>query len=408
MADEQQKALAVASLKPELWTASLSEATTIYITDTKGSAQSFKPVFTYPIFGDAESVFGYQDLSILLCFDAVTFYPFLNVKWKEKLQDVDVDPKVKMLEYLPESTVFKDEAKWRDAIDAEQQNFTVPGEIVGEKWEKNGEFYAIYKLNMSDPRAVELQKRLQILVLLFIEAGSYIEYSDPLWDIYVMYRVTDELPEIVGFTTAYNYWKYPGADKFDAGEVQIRKKISQFIILPPYQGQALGRELYSKLFDAWLKDDKIVEIVVEEPNESFDDLRDRADFERLAEQKIDLNTFTIADASAPGWFDKFKASEKLEKRQLQRLLEMVFLWQLKAGVAKDSKKAIRLFVKRRLFEKNKEALVGMDEPTKLDKLHTAYEALEADYYRILEPLEVSGKRKAPDGENGTAKRAKVA
>lgn len=398
-------ALALASLKPEVWTASLNEATTVYITDTKGTAHSFKPAFTYPIFGDAESVFGYQDLSILLCFDSVTFLPFLNVKWSAKLDEVDVDPKEKMMEFLPESTIFKDEMKWRDRIEQEQKDFKIPGEIVGEKWEKNGEVFAIYKLDMTLPQAIELQKRLQILVLLFIEAGSYIEFSDPLWDIYVLYKVTDpSLPEIVGFTTAYNYWRYPGAEKFDAGVVEVRKKISQFIILPLFQGQSLGGEMYQRLIENWLADDRIVEVVVEDPNESFDDLRDRVDFTRLAD-KLDLSNFTIADVTQD-WFDTFKANEKLEKRQFQRLLEMAFLYQTKKNASKDTKKAIRLFVKRRLFEKNKEALTGMDEPTKLDKLQTAYEALESDYYRILEPIEVSVKRKAETEVNG-GKKSKV-
>ncbi|KAM9891850.1 hypothetical protein OXX69_012194, partial [Metschnikowia pulcherrima] len=106
---------AVASLQPELWTASSNEAITIYITDTAGSAQSFQPSFTYPIFGEAETIFGFQDLQIFLCFDAVTFYPFLNVKWAKKLDETDVDPKETLLKLLPESTVYKDELKWRDA-----------------------------------------------------------------------------------------------------------------------------------------------------------------------------------------------------------------------------------------------------------------------------------------------------
>ncbi|GEQ69659.1 hypothetical protein JCM33374_g3332 [Metschnikowia sp. JCM 33374] len=391
---------AIASLQPELWTASSNEAISIYITDTAGSAQSFSPVFTYPIFGEAETIFGYQDLQIFLCFDAVTFLPFLNVKWSQKLDEVDVDPKEKLLEYLPESTVFKDELKWRDSIDAEQKDYQIPGEIVGEPWNKNGETYAIYKLDMSSDRGIELHKRLQILVLLFIEAGTYIEHDDPKWDIYVMYKVTNEkLPEIVGFATAYNYWSYPGAAKFDAGEVQIRKKLSQFIVLPIFQGQLLGADMYAKLYNTWASEDGVLEVVVEDPNESFDDLRDRVDFTRLVETgQIDLDSFSIQTTQQKGFFESFKASQKLEKRQSQRLLEMVLLYQLKHGFAKDSKKEIRLYIKKRLFEKNQEALNGMDEPTRLDKLQTAYLALEDDYYRILEPLKISAKRKATAAE----------
>lgn len=388
--------LAVASLQPEQWTLSLNEAVSIFITDTKGSAQNFKPLFTYPIFGDAESIFGYKDLVIFLCFDSVTFLPFLNVKWSAKLDDVEIDPKAKLLEFLPESTVFKDELKWRDQIDEEQKEFKIPGTQFGDEFTKDGEKYAIFHLDLSSDSGIELHKRLQILVLLFIEAGSYIDFKDPLWDVYVLYKVTDpKLPEVVGFSTAYNYWKYPGAKKFDAGVVETRKKISQFIILPIFQGLSLGGEFYSRLYEQWLLNDLIVEIVVEEPNESFDDLRDRADLTRL-NKKLSIGSLTISEVSGDKWFETFKKQEKLEKRQLLRLLEMIFLKQLKAGAGEDSKKAVRLFIKKRLYEKNKEALAGLDAPTRLDKLQTAYEALESDYYRILEPVKLTLKRANKD------------
>lgn len=385
---------AVAALKPELWTASLNEAISIYITDTKGSASSFKPTFTYPIFGEAESIYGYQNLQIFLCFDAVTFLPFLNVKWTAAMPNVEVDVKAKMLEQLPLSTVYKEEAEWRDQIDIEQKDYQIPGTQVGDDWDHNGGKWAIYRLDLGSDAGLELHKRLQILVLLFIEAGTYIDAADPLWNVYVMYNVSNpKLPEIVGFTTVYNYWTYPGHEKFDAGTVQIRKKISQFVILPIHQGQQLGGQMYAHLYEQWLKDDKILEVVVEDPNESFDDLRDRVDMTRLLNTgHLDLLTLLIETISQKAWFEKFKKEEKLEKRQLQRLLEMALLKQRRDGLGKETAKGVRQFIKRRLYEKNYDALVDMDEPTRLDKLQTAYVALEEDYYRILEPVVVKKRR----------------
>lgn len=381
--------ITAASLSPELWTANSNEALQLFITDTKGLAQSFLPTFTYPIFGDSESIFGFQDLVIFLCFDLVTFLPFLNVKYSNKLkdEDIEVDPKTKLLEVLPKSTVFKDEEKWRDAIDEEQKHFKVPGTKV-DSFEKNGDSYSIYKLDLTSAQGLELHQRLQILVLLFIEAGSYIDASDPLWDIYVLYKTSENLPEIVGFTTVYNYWKYPGFQKFDQGAVETRKKISQFVVLPTFQGKNLGGEFYLRLYNQWLKDDTIVEIVVEDPNESFDDLRDRVDISRLILEKVvDVDSLTVETASDSDWLHRIKNQQKLEKRQLSRLLEMILLYKLKnsGGV---SKKDVRLFIKRRLYEKNREALALLDEPTRLDKLQTAYDSLEQDYYRILEPVKI--------------------
>ncbi|RKP30515.1 acyl-CoA N-acyltransferase [Metschnikowia bicuspidata] len=387
---------AVVALKPELWTVSLNSAMSIYITDTQGSASSFGPAFTYPIFGAAETIFGYQDLQILLCFDAVTFLPFLNVKWSAAMPNVDVDVKEKMLAQLPESTVFKDEALWRDCILEEQQNYEIPGTQMGPSWQSRGETWAVYKLDFASERGLELHKRMQILVLLFIEAGTYIDAHDPLWDVYVLYNTSDPaLPVVAGFTTVYNYWKYPGHVRFDADVVETRKKISQFVILPNYQGQHLGGQLYGHLFEQWLKDDKVVEVVVEDPKESFDDLRDRVDLTRLVGNgHIDLQSISISTVTAPGWFEKFQKEQKLEERQLQRLLEMVFLRQRRDGLGKETAKSVRLFVKRRLYEKNSDALADMDEPTRLDKLQTAYIGLEEDYERVLKPVEFKKRRES--------------
>lgn len=396
---------AVAALKPELWTTSLNDAITIYVTDTKGSARSFKPAFTYPIFGEAERIFGYQGLQIYLCFDAITALPFLNVKWSAVMPNVEVDVKERMMEQLPESTVYKDEAVWRDQIEKEQEDYHIPGSQVGAEWEQNGNSWAIYKIDLLSAAGLELHKRLQILVLLFIEAGTYIDALDPKWDVYVMYNVSDpKLPEIAGFTTVYSYWRYPGHKKFDDGIVEIRKKISQFIVLPIYQGQRLGGQMYSRLYDVWLKDEQIMEIVVEDPSESFDDLRDRVDLTNLiGNGYIDLQNISIDTVTSDGWFEKFQEKLKLEKRQLQRLLEMVFLQQRKDQLGKETALSIRKFNKKRLYEKNRDALVEMDEPTRLDKLQAAYVALEEDYLRVLAPLEFK-KRRDAGGDSSSKKK----
>ena len=45
--------------------------------------------------------------------------------------------------------------------------------------------------------------------------------------------------------------------------------------MPPFHGQGHGTKLYSFLFQNFLADKKVAQVTVEDPNESFDDLRDR-------------------------------------------------------------------------------------------------------------------------------------
>ena len=45
--------------------------------------------------------------------------------------------------------------------------------------------------------------------------------------------------------------------------------------MPPFQGEGHGTNLYTFLFDKFLNHKNVAQITVEDPNESFDDLRDR-------------------------------------------------------------------------------------------------------------------------------------
>jgi len=382
----------ISAFQPEVWTSSSNEALKLFVTDPTG-AINFQPQFTYPIFGDAESIYGYKDLVIYLCFDHFTFYPFLNIKYDKKIPNDDqiVDIKSTMLKYLPTSTIFKDEVKWVDAISEEKTSYKIPGVKLDDFTIKD-EVYSVYKIDLKSSSGVELHKRLQILVLLFIEAGSYIDIEDELWELYVVYKEGDE-PSLVGYATVYNYWKYPGFDKFDKGLVEIRKKISQFIVLPNHQGNGVGGTFYNRLYSIWANDDKVKEIVVEDPNESFDDMRDRSDLVRISR---DINFDEISTAKiTKEWFAATKAALKLETRQLSRLLEMILLHKLKRNTSHDSKKSIRLFIKTRLYNKNREGLVALDEATRKDKLQSAYESLESDYYRILGNIDLTSTNDPP-------------
>ena len=402
MSSSDQKPISAAALQPETWTASSNDALKLFVTN-EDEAINFRPVFTYPIFGDAETIYGYKDLCIFLCFDHYTFKPFLNVKFAEKLDDSDlIDIKETMMKYLPQDTIYKDEIRWVDSIKDEKEKYEIPGEKV-DSFKADNLTYEIYKINLKLAQGLELHKRLQVLVLLYIEAGSFIDAEDELWDVYVLYeRVEGESePSVAGFATAYNYWRYPGSAKFDAGETEVRMKISQFIILPMYQGKGLGQAFYTHLYSYWLTKSDVVEIVVEDPNEAFDDMRDRADLKKLAETDLGFDlSKVVANNIDKVWVDETRKKLKLEKRQFSRLLEMVLLYKLKHHLGNISKPDVRKFIKTRLYKKNKEGLDGLEENDRKDKLQTAYQALEEDYFRILGDVKLGlNKRKVEAGED---------
>ena len=81
----------------------------------------------------------------------------------------------------------------------------------------------------------------------------------------------------VGYTTIYRFFHWPN---------KTRARISQFLILPPFQGQGHGSRLYNQIREMVLQDPNIVDLAVEDPSEEFDDLRDKNDMRYLFKQKV--------------------------------------------------------------------------------------------------------------------------
>lgn len=368
------------SYNPDTYTVSSNEALTVSIEDAKGTF-SFHPKFTYPIFGDSEQIFGFKDLKIQLKFDSITFLPFLKIEYTEKIDGVDIDSEVKdkLMEWLPEDTVIDDELKWEKN---KNEQLNLKTELIN-SYELKGETYNIGKLSVADENTKKILKRIQIFVILFIEAGSYIDLNDTLWDLFL---ITSKTNEIIGFTTTYTYFYFKNSAEFDNWDFTKgypnRKKISQFIIFPPYQSNKHGSVLYDSLIEYWNNDDLVKEVTIEDPNEKFDDLRYRCDFERLYKLgfinnlSLNLNDYNLA-------FYKTNSKKfKLEFQQFKKIIEIGFIYNDK------NLKVARLLIKKRLFDKNKEGLLEFEKSVRNDKLQTAYENIKADYLRIIHSLNI--------------------
>jgi histone acetyltransferase 1 len=81
----------------------------LVVADSGGSktVSTFHPKFTYPIFGDDESIFGYQGLKIQLRYHACDMRPGLQINYDKKFKPVGetsaTDIKAVLEEFLPKS-----------------------------------------------------------------------------------------------------------------------------------------------------------------------------------------------------------------------------------------------------------------------------------------------------------------
>jgi histone acetyltransferase 1 len=244
----------------------------------------------------------------------------------------------------------------------------------------------------------------------------------------------------------------------DASSLPCRSRISQFLILPPFQNSGLGSLLYSSIYEYYLSHPQTVEITVEDPNESFDDLRDLNDLKYLRENEpeflaLRINTSVQVSRKGKGFGGKAKASvvpvgqildlptidslrhrTKLAPRQFQRLVEMHLLSLIPSSIRRSllhenppsglSEKETReweheyrlwgLVVKQRLYRHNRDMLMQLEARERVEKLEEAAGNVELDYGRLLgiakhrarrdveKGLERSGE--GGDGEIGGLKR----
>jgi len=64
----------------------------------------------------------------------------------------------------------------------------MPGTLI-DSYTDNSKRYIVFQSSLKDPETVKLVERLEFLVLLFIEGGSYIDIADDRWQIYILYSI---------------------------------------------------------------------------------------------------------------------------------------------------------------------------------------------------------------------------
>ncbi|KAK9473345.1 acyl-CoA N-acyltransferase [Dipodascopsis tothii] len=444
-------------VRPEEWTSSATDALEIVMADADGAtAAEFKPELTYQIFGRAETVYGYKDLRLKLRFGGPELLPLLETTYADKLEDESAlaelvqsgwedaegsdgsdgegeaadtgsdepDPDRRLRQFLPAETCA-DEATWRGRLRPAAE-FAPPGQRRA-SYERAGATYEIWKAAVTDAGAAELLRRMQILVLLFIEGGSYIDLTDDRWLLYTVYERAASGPRLVGFATVYSYWWFKSSELHDAAEVAAaadffalahRKRISQFLILPPYHRQGHGAALYNALMDEYLADAQVREVTVEDPSQSFDDLRDRCDLLRLARRGVWADAGFGPAPVARAWLERTQEAEKMATRQFVRCVEMAQLSRLDK-TDREAYRQYRLQVKRRLFHHNYDSLATASDVERIAALDSGYQAVEADYHRLVDGLdlagaaaaagvaEAKGKARAADEAAPAAKRPRV-
>jgi len=414
------------------------------------------PEFTYPIFGEDEAIFGYQGLSISLAFAAHNLTPHLTITYDKKFPDQGEvkasDIKEALKDFLP-SAAFSESARESVLEDAKAADFTPPGQKI-HTFKSDENTFEIYCASLSDPKAKQIVENMQILVPLYIEGGTMLElehsWLNARWKLFLMYKVHDDVPattsrfSLAGYGTSFRNFtftdrqnvepqsethvsideviaEWSGTAKSNEHLIDLpcRERLSQFIILPPYQGNGLGSLLYNTMYTELINPPNVIEFTVEDPNEAFDDMRDVCDMAHLvahnqtfADLKINAGISgsklrqdevipidEIVDGKAK---ESIRKTSKIMPRQLARLVEMRTLAKIsrlnrsvsritrKEKASNENDRAFyfwRLYVKERLYLQNRDVLVQLDPEDRVDKLEATLESIQNDYERLLAMVE---------------------
>ena len=302
------------------------------------------------------------------------------------------------------------------------QSFTPPGKLYN-TYTLDGKTYEIWYAPLIDEACKEIIRNVQILILFFIEGGSIIDVDDEIWtnrrwDVYFLYEKTAEYHyTLTGYTTVYRYWFNPPVNPLltppptppvsgfspelvnsqypdnTPDTLPSRARISQFLILPPYQSLGHGGLLYDNIVTHLLAQSHIREITIEDPSEAFENLRDLRDLTRLHKNGTLKALSLPAILKNPKLLETHRIKNKMPNRQFRRIVEIDLLSRIDAKKEPQQEKAFRLFVKERIYKQNRDVLAQLDRLERIDKLDETYVHLADDYLGVLNKFSTG----PPDG-----------
>lgn len=395
-------------------------------------------------------------MEINIALAAHNLRPHLSVSYGKKFPaqgEIEAsDVREPLKDFLPK-VAFTDVSRQKALADPKASEFKPPGDKIESFTTSNGS-YEVWCSSLADPVARNILSGLQILVPMFIEGGTILELEYPWiverWKIFLLYNVTDDVPSgsspyvIAGYATSFQVFTLPErgseletevrshseaeidkyvsawSDDKDSSKSPLtlpsRERISQFILLPSHQGSGTGSRLYLAVYNYLTAPAHIAELTVEDPNESFDDMRDISDllnlrstnstFAELAlpseipKASLEQSAVVPIDTILPSATRRQLAREtKIQPRQLSRLIEMQLLStipRLHRSASRITRRERatnphdrasyfwRLLVKERLYQHNRDALKQLEQAECVEKVESAVESVRADYDRLLE------------------------
>ncbi|KAK7385724.1 hypothetical protein VNO78_31540 [Psophocarpus tetragonolobus] len=274
------------------------DCVTIYLVSSKeefDAPESFviHPVDLNSFFDDDDGkIYGYEGLKITIWVSSISFYAYADITFQSSsdrgkgITDLKSELQTIFAETLVDS---KDEFIKKYLLDNDFVRTNISnGEVLNHKpfkgnicdskehTDSSTTNVEVVRLVAGNMATGQLYSHLIPLTLLLVDGSSPIDVTDSQWELYlVCLKKTEQQGEIqcrlIGFTAVYRFYHYPD---------DSRLRLSQILVLPPYQHKGYGRFLLEVLYDVAISEN-MFDFTVEEPLDHFQHVRTCVDTLRL-------------------------------------------------------------------------------------------------------------------------------
>ncbi|TGZ37481.1 hypothetical protein CRM22_011330 [Opisthorchis felineus] len=340
--------------------ANACEAISFKIIRTKADFEGgveFHPEFAHQIFGESETIFGYRDLKVNIWYLAGSLSTYIGTTFAASIDPVTAKGVLPddIYQLLSETFPYKFDRSLVDFFQTfHNDTFKPYGTIrhtykktIGSKQTKK---FCVYFIEHGMPgfdSFLDYHKKMESFLLFFVDGASAIPTDDTQWCYYTLFEVID--PQQDGEAPSYAFIGYMTIFKFYAYPANLRPRLSQVLILPPFRNNGHATELLQTFYRDFVHVPNVRDITVEDPSDDFRRIRDFIDCKRCLEQTeiMDLlkqatangSSLTIPQKSCYLAFrDKAQQCLKLSRCQAKRVYEILQLHQLPR-----SPEAVQLF-----------------------------------------------------------------
>ncbi|XP_007012920.2 PREDICTED: histone acetyltransferase type B catalytic subunit [Theobroma cacao] len=274
-----------------------NDCTKIYLVSRKeevGTSDGFciSPVDLNSFFEEDGKIYGYQGLKITIWISSISFHAHADITFQGTSDGGKGITDLKSaLEKIFGETLLENKNDFLQTFSTEN-NFISSAVSTGEKLQNkasNGHIshfnsnseaassdLEVVRMVVGNLAAGHLYSHLVPLVLLLVDGSNPIDVTDPSWELYLLIQKKMDQPEkpqhlLLGFTAVYRFYRYPQGS---------RLRLSQILVLPPYQHKGYGSYIVEVLSNVAISEN-VYDLTVEEPLDYFQHVRTCYDVKRL-------------------------------------------------------------------------------------------------------------------------------